>query len=288
MAMQQQVAYPSRLSDDDSALVATLADRGAALTITDTAGYAAGGVLLREIKAAAKTLDERRKSITAPLDAAKRAVMDLFREPTDRLDAAEVAVKRGLAEYDAEQQRQAQARAAAERDRIRKEEEERQRKAAEAQAAREEEERLVQRRREREAERLRDEAERAAAEAPGSFGVDLAAFAAQEAADAAEAARKAAEVRAREEAYQETLRREAAEKAAARVQVVAPVRLAGVSYRELWRCEVIDAGAVPREYLTPDMTKIGAVVRATKGSLQIPGVRIWSETSTAAQAAERR
>jgi len=34
---------------------------------------------------------------------------------------------------------------------------------------------------------------------------------------------------------------------------------------------------IPREYLIPDEVKIGGVVRATKGSIQIPGIEIYSE-----------
>lgn len=48
------------------------------------------------------------------------------------------------------------------------------------------------------------------------------------------------------------------------------------SFRVDWKAEVIDASLLPREYLMPDETKINAVVRASKGSIQIPGVRVFS------------
>ena len=51
----------------------------------------------------------------------------------------------------------------------------------------------------------------------------------------------------------------------------------GISYRSVWRHQVVDAALVPREYLVIDETKLAAVVRATKGTLPIPGVRIYSE-----------
>jgi hypothetical protein len=61
---------------------------------------------------------------------------------------------------------------------------------------------------------------------------------------------------------------------------VAPV--AGIQMRTLWKFEVVDATLVPRDYLAIDEAKIGSVVRATKGSMTIPGVRIYSEETLAA------
>ena len=40
-----------------------------------------------------------------------------------------------------------------------------------------------------------------------------------------------------------------------------------------WGFEIVNAGEIPREYMIPDETKIGAVIRASKGSIVIPGVR---------------
>lgn len=70
--------------------------------------------------------------------------------------------------------------------------------------------------------------------------------------------------------------------------VVAPViqreppKVSGVAMRSIWRFEVVDPAAVPREYLVVDEKRIGAVVRAMKGDTQIPGVRVWEEKSLAA------
>ncbi len=46
---------------------------------------------------------------------------------------------------------------------------------------------------------------------------------------------------------------------------------------KIWKFEVIDPALVPREYMAVDMVKIGQVVRATKGSISIPGIRVFSE-----------
>jgi hypothetical protein len=56
---------------------------------------------------------------------------------------------------------------------------------------------------------------------------------------------------------------------------------AGVSMREYWWAEVVDANKIPRQYLVPDMTALNAVMRATKGQAKIPGVRAIRETGIA-------
>lgn len=48
---------------------------------------------------------------------------------------------------------------------------------------------------------------------------------------------------------------------------------------QIWKFEVVDFKALPDEYKMADEVKIGKVVRATKGSVSIPGVRMWPEES---------
>ena len=64
----------------------------------------------------------------------------------------------------------------------------------------------------------------------------------------------------------------------AQIVPVAP-KIKGISSSEVWKYEVIDIDQIPRTYLMLDDTKVGQVVRATKGTLQIPGIRIYSERS---------
>jgi len=86
---------------------------------------------LKRVKAKAKELDATRKSITQPIDAAKKRVMDFFREPLDFLARAEKELKRGMITYqDRQEQIRLQAEAKA-REQARKE-----REKLEAQAAR--------------------------------------------------------------------------------------------------------------------------------------------------------
>ena len=53
-------------------------------------------------------------------------------------------------------------------------------------------------------------------------------------------------------------------------------KIAGVSFLEVWDFEIVDEKQLPREYLTPDLIKIRQVVKATKGTLEIAGVKIFS------------
>lgn len=66
--------------------------------------------------------------------------------------------------------------------------------------------------------------------------------------------------------------------------IVAPVvprpaapKVAGISIRTTWKFEITNAAEVPRQFMSPDRQKIGATVRAMKGSVKIPGVRIYEE-----------
>lgn len=60
-------------------------------------------------------------------------------------------------------------------------------------------------------------------------------------------------------------------------------KASGISEREIWKYEITDANLIPREWLTPDLTKIGQAVKGAKDMLKIPGVRIYSEKVLAAR-----
>lgn len=84
---------------------AYILDKSAEVKIVDQNTYSMAATFLQDIKARAKTLEGRRKLITAPLDAAKKAVMDLFREPTEFLAKAEINIKTAMLSYTQEQER---------------------------------------------------------------------------------------------------------------------------------------------------------------------------------------
>ena len=61
---------------------------------------------------------------------------------------------------------------------------------------------------------------------------------------------------------------------------ISRVELKGMAMQTNWKFEIISEGLIPREYLTPDLTKIGGVVRALKDKTNIPGVRVYPETKS--------
>jgi len=68
---------------------------------------------------------------------------------------------------------------------------------------------------------------------------------------------------------------------------IAPVvkqtpKVAGLSYREVWKFRIVNPAAVPREYLLIDEQKIGQIARAMKGSTKIPGIVVYAEKQVAA------
>jgi flagellar biosynthesis GTPase FlhF len=108
----------------------------------------------------------------------------------------------------------------------------------------------------------------------------------------AEAARKAGEISKREAERQkkEAAEAEAREKARAAEEakktaesapqfVIKPniPTVAGVKSQLYWKFEIVDAAALPREFLMADEVRIGQHVRREKEKAQIPGVRVWGE-----------
>jgi hypothetical protein len=79
----------------------------AAVVVQTVADYEHVADELKRIKDAQSKLDTLRRSFTVPLDQAKRAVMDWFRNPEYRLECAEKIRKAALIAYDEEQKRRA-------------------------------------------------------------------------------------------------------------------------------------------------------------------------------------
>ena len=105
------------------------------IVIIDQAGYEQANELLKKIKSRMKELDTERKTITVPLDDAKKAAMELFRKPMELLQTAETVIKKAMITHTAEQE----AKARAEQERLRKlaeAEAEKKRKAVQAKIAR--------------------------------------------------------------------------------------------------------------------------------------------------------
>lgn len=74
-------------------------------TITSSEHYENAATVLKEIKAKANSLDETRKSITRPIDDAKKKVMEFFSKPLEFLAQADRSVRQAMIAWKAEQDR---------------------------------------------------------------------------------------------------------------------------------------------------------------------------------------
>lgn len=71
----------------------------------------------------------------------------------------------------------------------------------------------------------------------------------------------------------ETAQEAVVEAAMAEANVTVMPKVAGTSMREVWKAEITDINAVPREYMIVNQAALDAVARSTKGTLNIPGVK---------------
>lgn len=195
--------------------------------------------------------------------------------------AALKTIKDRIGEYLAERDRRAkEAQEAiwrAEQEKIRLQQEAL-RKAQEAELKAAEEKRLA-------ADKARREAEEADARARRARS-DESRRKAQEEADQIrrEEAEKAVERDRLAKAEQERIRSEAAAKEAAIVNAApAPIekpRTEGISIREDWDFEVVEAKLIPREFLMVDEVKLRKYAKTMKADASVSGVRFFSKTVT--------
>ncbi|MGH7311366.1 MAG: hypothetical protein ACREK6_22000 [Candidatus Rokuibacteriota bacterium] len=59
--------------------------------------------------------------------------------------------------------------------------------------------------------------------------------------------------------------------------------VAGISFRDDWDFEVLNEALIPREYMAVDAVKIRRVVKAMRGSTNIPGIRVIPKRIVAAR-----
>lgn len=91
------------LTEETAAIVA---DAGA-FKIATNVSFQLAAEELKRIKGCAKKLGDLRKSMTQPLDAAKQAIMDFFRGPSEQLEVAEKTLKDAMSAYQKELERKA-------------------------------------------------------------------------------------------------------------------------------------------------------------------------------------
>jgi hypothetical protein len=214
-----------------------------------------------------KKVEEQRKAITKPIDAAKTAVMDLFRQPTNYLEQAETILKGAIQAFDrAENQKRIAEQARLE------------------ELARQERARLEQEAAARDAAARAEAAEiqRKADEAAAAGRVE-------------DAARLEAEASSRVEqgAAEVTMLQQTATLVSAPM-TAAPRVTSGVSTRKVWKAEVSDKLALIRyvaehpEYvdlLDANMPAVNKIALALKANCPLKGVRVFEDSVIAARAA---
>ena len=87
----------------------------------------------------------------------------------------------------------------------------------------------------------------------------------------------AAEKRGDDKKVEEFKGREAVVKSAVPAVVSNVQPVSGITKVAVWKFRIVDANKIPRQYMIPNEVAIGQVARATKGSVQIEGVEIYSE-----------
>lgn len=191
------------------------------------------------VKRYANDIEKLRKSLVDPLNARVKEINAYAREVAAPLDNAEIHIKRELARFEDEQERM---RAEA----LRKAEEERRRQAEEL------------------AKRQAEERARAAAEiAAQPKASEENPFGSVSVADVEE-------IQVEEQRALETQHTQA-------VWDIEQKRVKGA--KKLWKCEAIDLTKVPKEYLKITLNEAAVLAMARAGVTEIPGVRLWQETS---------
>lgn len=215
---------------------------------------------LKRIKTLQKQVEEKRKSITEPLNQAVKAVNDLFRSPKDYLEKAEATLKSSILTYTAEQEKiAAKARAEAEA------------------VARAERERLAAIEQEKYEAAKKAQAEAQAAASKGD----------------SEAAEKA--MAAAQQAEAEALALQMTQQVVTVAPTVEAQKVSGISGRVTYSAEVYDLkaliaavaeGKAPIESLQADTKFLGAQARAFKKAGELyPGVTSIASRGLAARAA---
>lgn len=256
------------------------------LVIRSAEDYVMVATLVSEAKGEFKRVDGQREELKAPSLEACRRVDAFFKPPLTFLLEAEKIGKGKLTEYDKEQERLRKAEQARLDEIARKEREKKEAEAREVE--RKAREKADAERRAAEAQRQAEaKARQEAAEAKARGDREAAAKAEREAREAAAAAQKS---EARADRVESAAVQKSEELQAQAAQVVAPVvqraapKVAGLTFTEVAKFEVVDKALLPEEYKIADEIRIGKVVRALKTEARIPGVRVWMEKQPASKA----
>lgn len=292
--MNESILAPvAALTLPDSAALTGRAQRALAfidsIEIVSDETYGLAADELRVIKTRIAALEDQRTGITGPINAALKAINNLFRGPAEVLGQAESMLKRKMLGWQAEQER-----IAAEARRVAEEAAAAQRRALEAEAA--------------QAQREAQAQQQAAAQAAQAQRDAEAATAAAVVAGDAEAARKAqadaeaaAQAQALAQAATQRAQAQAAQAATAAQIVTAPVvhiapppKAAGISTSSKLDFEVTNLLALVQHIaahpelialLRTDEVRLRGYVKGLGAACSLPGVRVVSMQTMSARAA---
>lgn len=251
-----------------------------AIVINSPMMYQIAADELQSLQKKLDDLNDRRFSITRPMDAAKKSVMDLFRAPTERCEAGITYLKDAMLAYTkAEREKAAAAQKLAD-EQARQERLKLEQKAREDQAEVERKQREVA-----EAEAKERALEQAAAEAAAAGNREAVEKANAELLATSQA--KAAAAAEQEQAIAKVMVSQsvAAVMTAPIVASAAP-KIAGVSTSAPWTAEVVDLLALVRfvaanptyiNFLQANIVPIKQQAKALQANCKIDGVRVYQE-----------
>lgn len=264
MTTENILSPVAALTLPDSVALTTRAQRALAfirdMQITSAEDYGLAADELKAIKTRANAIEEQRTGITVPINAALKAINNLFRGPADLLGEAEKLLKGKMLTWSDEQERiAAEAR----------------RKAQEAADA--------------ERRKLEDEAAARQAEAVAQAEVAAQAFAAGDAQAAAIATANAQRAQAEAQSAAET-----SQMVIAPVQVDPKTKAKGISTVKKIDFEVTNLYALVKHVaekpellnlLVADSVRLRAYVKGLGMACALPGVRVFEDRSISARAA---
>lgn len=230
------------------ALASTLSGKMTAVAVKSNEDYENATTQLKEIKEAAKKLEEVKKKMLAPFNAAVTSIREMFKAPETALTQAEQHLKQSALAFYTEQER------------LRKKQEEEQRQAL---LKIEQEKREREERERREAEQRRLDAEKAAAD--NEFSIPS--FDDEPAPVPAPAPAP--------------IVGELVETLPPPVTAFLP-KASGISVRKTWVCKVVNPELLPREFTMPNEKALAAYAESMKDKAKLPGCEFEEVSSMAA------
>jgi len=248
-----------------------------AIVIASQSDLDNAAVDLKAIVTRRKELEAKRVAITKPMDAAKKEVMDLFRDPVDNLKQAEALIKKEIGDYSAEQEKIRQAELQAAREAEEKERREREAEAQKAEDAKEIEDRKLA-----EAQAIKDgNMRKAAAQKREREKAEAEEDRLKKEAEEAEQATQDATSESDEATYNAMTVKSA-------TAATEEAKTSGVSTRTVWKAEVFDVkaliravaeGRVSQNVINVDQSVLDKMATQNKDALNVPGVRAVSSSS---------